>query len=144
MKKLTTLLLLVIWGMTAMAQNGHIDLRSLARAKTTSSDFHTLKAIFSYASIVSTPVESLYGTFSQIALNNTYPSGEIGTPELPVTYELLAVPFGATPRVRITNYSTTDYRLSDFGINTIVPHQPSVRKDQNPDEVDFVYQANVY
>ncbi|MGP1447410.1 MAG: C25 family cysteine peptidase [Candidatus Limimorpha sp.] len=144
MKKLTTLLLLVIWGMTAMAQNGHIDLRSLARAETTSSDFHTLKAVFSYASIVSTPVESPYGTFSQIALNNTYPSGEIGTPELPVTHELLAVPFGATPRVRITNYSTTDYRLSDFGINTIVPHQPSVRKDQNPDEVDFVYQANAY
>ncbi len=144
MKKLATLLLLVIWEMTAMAQNGHIDLRSVARAETTSSDFHTLKAVFSYASIVSTPVESPYGTFSQIALNNTYPSGEIGTPELPVTHELLAVPFGATPRVRITNYSTTDYRLSDFDINTIVPHQPSVRKDQNPDEMDFVYQANAY
>lgn len=144
MKKLATLLLLVILGMTAMAQNGHIDLRSVSRAETTSSDFHTLKAVFSYASIVSTPMESPYGTFSQIALNNTYPSGEIGTPELPASHELLAVPFGATPRVRITSYSTTDYRLSDFGINTIIPHQPSVRKDQNPNEVEFVYQASAY
>ena len=66
------------------------------------------------------------------------------TPELPASHQLLAVPFGATPQVNVISYTTTDYRLSDYGINTILPHQPSVRKDQNPDEVEFVYNAAAY
>lgn len=144
MKKLTTLFLLIILGITATAQNGRIDLRSKSKAEAITSDFSRIKAVFSYESIVSSAIESPRGTFSRIALHNTYPSGEIGTPELPATHELLAVPFGANPRVRVTSFSTTDYRLSDFGINTIVPHQPSVRKDQDPSEVEFAYQAAAY
>ena len=130
--------------MFAMAQNGRIDLRSTSRAEITHSDFSSLRATFSYGSIESIEVNTERGTFSEIAIEGTYASGEFGNPELPASHQLLAVPFGATPRVTVTNYSTTDYRLSDYGIGTLIPHQPSVRKDQDPEDVEFVYNAAAY
>ena len=144
MKKAYLLLVMVMSTLFAMAQNGRIDLRHETKAEITKSEFASLRAVFSYGSIESIEVSTERGTFSEIAIEGTYASGEIGTPELPASHQLLAVPFGATPRVDVINYTTTDYRLSDYGIGTILPHQPSVRKDQNPDEVEFVYNAEAY
>ena len=144
MKKLSLLFVLVVCGFMAMAQNGRIGLRSTSRAEITKSDMTALRAVFSYGSIESVEFQSERGVFSEIALPGTYPSGEIGTPELPATHELLAVPFGANPTVSVVGFTTTDYQLSDYGINTIVPHQPSVRKDQNPEDVEFVYNQDAY
>lgn len=144
MKKTFLILVLSLSTVFAMAQNGRIDLRSTSHTEITHSDFNSLRATFSYGSIESIEVNTERGTFSEIAIEGTYASGEIGTPELPASHQLLAVPFGATPRVTILNYSTTDYRLSDYGIGTLIPHQPSVRKDQRPEDVDFVYNATAY
>ena len=144
MKKISLLLVLALSAMFALAQNGRIDLRSTTRADITYSDFHSLRATFSYGSIESIEVNTARGTFSEIAIEGTYASGEIGTPELPASHQLLAVPFGATPRVNVLSYSTTDYRLADYGIGTLIPHQPSVRKDQRPEDVEFVYNAAAY
>ncbi len=144
MKKLSLLLVLAMSTMFAVAQNGRIDLRHETKAEITHSDFSTLRATFSYGSIESIEIATQRGTFSEIAIEGTYASGEIGTPELPASHQLLAVPFGATPQVNVISYTTTDYRLSDYGIGTLIPHQPSVRKDQNLDEVEFVYNAAAY
>ena len=144
MKKLSLLIVLALSTLFALAQNGRIDLRSISSTEITHSDFHSLRATFSYGSIESIEVPTERGTFSEIAIDGTYASGEIGAPELPASHQLLAVPFGATPRVNVINYTTTDYRLSDYGIRTLIPHQPSVRKDQNLDEVEFVYNAAAY
>ena len=144
MKKLSLLLVLALSTLFALAQNGRIDLRSISSAEITHSDFTSLRATFNYGSIESIEVPTERGTFSEIAIEGTYASGEIGTPELPASHQLLAVPFGATPSVNVINFTTTDYRLSDYGIKTLLPHQPSVRKDQNPDEVEFVYNAAAY
>jgi hypothetical protein len=144
MKKLTLLFVLAMSTMFAVAQNGRIDLRSNSTAQITHSEFTTLRAMFSYGSIESMEVPTERGTFSEIAIEGTYASSEIGTPELPASHQLLAVPFGATPQVSVINFTTTDYNLSDYGIGTVVPRQPSLRKDQNPDEVEFVYNADAY
>ena len=144
MKKLSLLIVLALSTLFALAQNGRIDLRSNSSAEITHSDFSSLRATFSYGSIESIEVSTERGTFSEIAIEGTYASGEIGTPELPASHQLLAVPFGATPRVNVISYTTTDYRLSDYNIGTILPHQPSVRKDQNLDEVEFAYNAAAY
>ena len=144
MKKAYLLLVMVMSTLFAVAQNGRIDLRHETKAEITKSEFASLRAVFSYGSIESIEVSTERGTFSEIAIEGTYASGEIGNPELPASHQLLAVPFGATPHVNVINYTTTDYRLSDYGIGTILPHQPSVRKDQNPDEVEFVYNAEAY
>ena len=144
MKKLSILLFLAMSTLFALAQNGRIDLRSASSAEITHSDFSSLRATFNYGSIESIEVATERGTFSEIAIEGTYVSGEIGTPQLPASHQLLAVPFGATPSVNVINYSTTDYSLDDYGINTILPHQPSVRKDQRPEDVEFVYNAAAY
>ena len=144
MKKLSLLLVLAMSTLFAMAQNGRIDLRSESRAEITRSEFSRFSAIFSYGSIESIEVATNRGTFSEIAIEGTYPSGEIGTPQLPASHQLLAVPFGATPNVSVTNYSYTDYDLATYGINTLMPHQPSIRKDQRPEDVEFVYNAAAY
>ena len=144
MKKITLLLVLALSTMFAMAQNGRIDLRHETKAEITHSEFTKLRATFSYGSIESIEIATERGTFSEIAIEGTYATGEIGTPELPASHQLLAVPFGATPRVNVISYTTTDYRLSDYGIGTILPHQPSVRKDQNPEDVEFVYNTAAY
>ncbi len=144
MKKLSLILVLALSTLIAVAQNGRIDLRSTSSTDLIHSDFNSLRATFNYGSIESVEVNTERGMFSEIVIEGTYASGEIGTPELPASHQLLAVPFGATPRVTILNYSTTDYRLSDYGIGTLVPRQPSVRKDQRPEDVEFVYNANAY
>ncbi len=144
MKKLSLLIVLAMSTLFALAQNGRIDLRSTSSAEITHSDFHSLRATFSYGSIESIEVSTERGTFSEITIEGTYASGEIGTPELPASHQLLAVPFGATPHVSVISYTTTDYRLSDYGIGTLIPHQPSVRKDQRPEDVEFVYNADAY
>jgi hypothetical protein len=144
MKKISLLIVLALSTLIAMAQNGRIDLRSISSAEITHSDFTSLRATFNYGSIESIEVPTERGTFSEIAIEGTYASGEIGTPELPASHQLLAVPFGATPSVNVISFTTIDYRLSDYGIKTILPHQPSVRKDQNLDEVEFVYNAAAY
>ena len=144
MKKLSILLFLAMSTLFALAQNGRIDLRSTSSAEITHSDFSSLRATFNYGSIESIEVATERGTFSEIAIEGTYASGEIGTPQLPASHQLLAVPFGATPSVNVINYSTSDYSLADYGINTIMPHQPSVRKDQRPEDVEFVYNATAY
>lgn len=144
MKKISLLIVLALSTLIAMAQNGRIDLRSMSSAEITHSDFTSLRATFNYGSIESIEVPTERGTFSEIAIEGTYASGEIGAPELPASHQLLAVPFGATPSVNVISFTTTDYRLSDYGIKTILPHQPSVRKDQNLDEVEFVYNAAAY
>ena len=144
MKKLSLLIVLAMSALFALAQNGRIDLRSTSSAEILHSDFTSLRATFSYGSIESMEVSTERGIFSEIAIEGTYASGEIGTPELPASHQLLAVPFGETPTVSVINFTGTDYNLSDYGINTILPHQPSVRKDQNLDEIEFVYNAAAY
>ena len=144
MKKLTLVLVLALSTMFAVAQNGRIDLRHETKAEITGSTFSSLRATFSYGSIESIEVPTERGTFSEIAIEGTYASGEIGTPELPASHQLLAVPFGATPTVSVINFTSTDYNLSDYGINTLVPRQPSVRKDQRPEDLEFVYNAAAY
>lgn len=142
MKKVLFSLLLLAFGLSAMAQQ--IQLRSVDKVECVKSDMTSLKASFSFSTIDAQDYESERGTFSWLSMPNTVIGGNEGDPQIPVINQLIAVPFGAQPRIEITNYSTTDYRLEDLGIKTLVPRQPSLRKDKRPEDVPFVYNANAY
>ena len=144
MKRLTILILLAMSTVFAMAQTSRIDLRSESKAECVSSDMTSLKASFSFSSIEAEDYQTARGVFSWISLPNTVLGGNEGDPQVPVVNELIALPLGANPRIEITSFSSTDYRLEDYGIHTLMPRQPSLRKDQNPDEVPFVYNASAY
>lgn len=143
MKNIFLSLLLLVFGLSAMAQQS-ITLRSVDKAECVKSDMTSLKASFSFSTIEAEDYESERGTFSWLSMANTVIGGNEGDPQIPVVNELIAVPFGATPRVEITSYSTTDYRLDDLGIHTLVPRQPSLRKDLRPEDVPFVYNESAY
>ena len=143
MKRFFITLLLVAIGTSIMAQQ-KIQLRTADKAQCVKSDMKTLKASFSFSSIDAYDMSNDRGAFSTISMPNTVIGGNEGDPQIPVVNELIAVPFGASPRIEITNYSTTDYRLNDFGIRTLAPRQPSLRKDQKPEEVPFVMNEAAY
>ena len=143
MKKLFLFAMTLILSVSVMAQQ-KIQLRSADKAECVKSDMRSLKASFSFSTIDAQDYQSERGTFSWLSLPNTVIGGNEGNPQIPVVNELIAVPFGASPRIEITSYSTTDYRLEDYGIHTLVPRQPSLRKDQRPEEVPFVYNASAY
>ena len=126
-----------------MAQQ-KIQLRSVDKAECVKSDMKSLKASFSFSTIDAQDYQSERGTFSWLSLPNTVIGGNEGDPQIPVVNELIAVPFGANPRIEITSYSTTDYRLDDYGIRTLVPRQPSLRKDKRPEDVPFVMNEAAY
>ena len=142
MKKVLLALLLAL-SFCAMAQQ-NIQLRSVNKAECVRSDMTSLKASFSFSSIDAQDVQSERGTFSWLSLPNTIIGGNEGDPQIPVVNELIAVPFGATPRIEITSFSSTDYRLEDYGIKTLVPRQPSLRKDKSPEEVPFIMNEAAY
>ena len=136
-------MLLVVIGLTAMAQQ-RIQLHSVDKAECVSSDMTSLKASFSFSTIEAQDYTNERGNFSWISMANTVLGGNEGEPQIPVVNELIAVPFGAHPRIEITSYSVTDYRLDDYDMKTLVPRQPSLRKDKRPEEVPFVMNQDAY
>ncbi|MBR1512712.1 MAG: T9SS type A sorting domain-containing protein [Bacteroidales bacterium] len=102
-------------------------------------------ASFSFSSIDAADLNTEKGVFSTLTMPGTYPSGNVGEPSLPAAHQLIALPYGAkNVTVEVKNYSTTTYRLADFGIKTIAPQQPSLRKDQKPEDVKFFYNEQAY
>ena len=143
MRRFLTILFLVFICGNVMAQQ-KIQLRSDNRAECIKSDMTSLKASFSFSTIEAQDYPSDHGTFSWLNMPNTVIGGNVGTPQIPVLNELIAVPVGSTPRIEITNFNMTDYNLDDYGIHTLVPRQPSLRKDQKPGDVSFVYEEDAY
>ena len=143
MKKSVIIVLLMVLGMSAMAQQ-KIQLRSTDKAECEKSDMTSLRASFSFSTIGVETVATQRGEFSWLSMPNTVIGGNEGDPQIPVINELIAVPVGANPVITVTAYSSTDYSLEDLGITTLIPRQPSLRKDKRPEDVPFVYNEAAY
>ena len=64
---------------------------------------------------------------------------------MPAANKLIAIPFGANDvTVKVKNYSTSTYRLADYGIKTIYPQQELLFKNQKPEDVPFAYSEKAY
>ena len=143
MKKTLFLLLTLLMGLTSFAQTA-IQLRSTDKAECVNSDYNSFEASFSFSGLEAYTVETVRGSFSELTMRNTVIGGNEGDPQIPVVNELIAVPFGAKPTITVTSYSTTDYQLNELGIDRIMPRQPSLRKDQKPGDVPFLYNEKAY
>ncbi len=134
----------LLFGTQVMAQHIELGVAKSAQtcAKVTDEGF---TASFSFSSIDATEVNTEKGVFSDITMDGTYPTGNVGDPSLPAAHQLIAVPYGAKiASLEVKSYSTTTYNLADYGIKTVMPQQPSVRKDQKPEDVKFVYNEKAY
>ena len=102
-------------------------------------------ANFYFNNLISKEVQTKKGVFSSIVMEGTFPSGNIGEPSLPAAHQLIAVPYGAiNVTAEVVSYTTTEYKLSDFNINRLMPQQPSVRKDQKHEDIKFAYNEKAY
>ncbi len=144
MKRLFLMAAMVLsFGLAANAQ-GRIDLapKGAQSPEAQNVSMNGFTATFSYNSIESEQVSTEKGLFSVITMDNTIPAGNIGEPQVLVTRELIAVPFGATPVVEVKNYTVQEYSLADYGIERLYPQQASVSKSQQ--DVKFEYDEKAY
>ena len=136
------LLIGTLFSTQVMAQ-GRINLNA---ARTTQEcknvTMNGFSASFSYSSIESQTVNTEKGVFSILNMGNSVAAGNIGDPQVVVTRELIAVPFGATPVVTVKNYTVEEYNLADYGIERLYPQQPSQSKSEK--EVKFAYNEAAY
>lgn len=144
LQKLMIMSLVLLLNINAEAQ-GRIELNSASKGvQLTESTMKGFNTTFSYSCIETELIETEYGAFSKLIVPETMNSGEVGAPSLPVSRKLIAVPFGAKPVVRLVNYTTSDYKLSDYGIERVSPEQPSYSKSTKKEDMVFQYNEKAY
>ena len=84
-------------------------------------------------------------TFTRILMDNSFNSGIVGSPELPTLNRLIDVPIGADIEIEIVAKEQIDYNLIENNLSPMIyPTQRSISKSENPDEIEFVKNENVY
>lgn len=128
------------------AQDFAIDFgRASGGVNVVTDNMQQLRVNYSYPGIHSFNIKSNSGLFNELSMPKAFWIGELGTPKLPASKDLIEIPFGSEVSVKVTNYTVTEYKLSDYGIqHLLMPVQPSLRKDQNVDEVPFEFRPEVY
>ncbi len=91
------------------------------------------------------PVSTAEGDFVLLAVEGFSRSHRIGEPNLPMVNRLLSVPFGCELQAEVTESEMEEIFLADYGLTVpIMPVQPSLSKSQDPAEVPFEYNQELY
>jgi len=92
-----------------------------------------------------TPVTTDRGAFVLATAKGLAHSQRIGEPNLPTAGRLLSVPYGCDLAVEVEQYTVEEYTLADYGITApIIPVQPSLSKSQDPADVPFEMNDEIY
>ena len=138
LKRLALVCLVMFAGVQMYAQE-RVELKSNTNGvQIKESSLNGFKSTFSFNSIESNTVETEAGDFSVITIDRTVLGGELGAPSLPIARELVAVPFGATPVVKVVGFTTTDYNLNDYDIKKVYPQQPSYSKSTKVEDMVLI------
>jgi len=106
--------------------------------------FQRLVLKYTVASLEFRPVKTVEGIFAEISINGTGFSEIPGNPRLPVKKELIEIPFGADPEIRILSQHYQEFGLSDLNINSLlVPTQLPVPKCEH-EQPCFLLNREVY
>ncbi len=91
------------------------------------------------------PVSTRAGEFVLLTADKYGYSNKIGEPNLPVARKIISVPFGCELDVSIIGSDFQEIALADYGIsNPIMPVQPPLSKSDDPEDVEFVYDRELY
>ncbi len=102
--------------------------------------FQAVNKVSSFKTItVATPL----GNFTDLIIPEFSFTSQAGSPKLPVSANLIEVPFNADIQVNIIDYSFVDYNLDDLNLFPILPAQPPLRKSGNADS-PFSYDSLAY
>ncbi len=84
-------------------------------------------------------------SFTVIQYQGFHQSNIIGSPELPEIHKLIDIPQNAVPRIEVLYEEVEYYSLADYGVEEpVFPHQPSLSKSQDPDDVPFEWNVSLY
>lgn len=146
MKKLTILTAFLMFCSMGFSQAYDIMIGGEQNAKEVVTDNYTeLRMNYSYEGITSFNVKTDEGEFTEIRIPGAYYTGDLGTPKLPASKDLIEIPFGAELQVEAVNYDKQVYDLKEHGIeHPLMPNQPDVKKDKDPQTVDFQYKEEAY
>jgi len=83
--------------------------------------------------------------FAEIWIDKGYSTGEIGAPKLPAFKQLIRIPDGTTPKIRVISYREEIVSLEKEGVlSHVVPVQPSVSKGEDSTKIRFQIRRDVY
>ncbi|RQV93237.1 hypothetical protein EH220_08440, partial [bacterium] len=98
-----------------------------------------------FSTIESFDVQTSEGMFTQISIPGLSYTTNLGEPELPVLRKIISVPLKAEVRTTVRSFIEDNIDLTSRGISyPVIPAQPSLRKDQNPADVAFIYDRAAY
>ena len=111
------------------------------------SDLNEIEGVFSLEDLKAFKVKTKkHGIFTQLVGNGLLKDfSRIGEPMTLVYNKLIEIPEGANVSAKVISYDSTIIKLNDFGLNNIlIPTQPSIPKNIDPDELPFEYNKASY
>ncbi|MEA3445516.1 MAG: C25 family cysteine peptidase, partial [Bacteroidota bacterium] len=149
MKKLFTFLLIGIISFNLTFASGplkEIKLNAInsefSFKKTEGNSFNFQNSLLSIKLI---EVETKSGSFVKLLLEDYVGTKELGYPELPVLSKLVEIPKGAEIAIIVKSYSEEIIDLDNQGISKkIFPAQASLSKSQQPEDMEFYYNQEIY
>ena len=135
MKRLAMILVaMLLWVSASFAQHYNV----------TRSDYGRIDITFTAADIQATTVKTPQGNFSQIVMDDYYPSVVVGKPQLPVMSQLLEIPVCDDVVATVKDAQYVEMDASELGINhPIYPAQPAYPKSYSGTR-EFVKDAQTY
>ncbi|MDR2085444.1 MAG: C25 family cysteine peptidase [Bacteroidales bacterium] len=145
MKKLILSLSILLISFFSYSQEYNLNLNSNPNEiQCRNNSIEGFNAYFNYNAINFTTIETEYGLFTDLYLENTYPNGEIGAPALPASRKLIAIPENANIKIKIKDYTVKEYSLNDYNLSVLFPMQESVAKNSGPEDIIFNYDEKAY
>ncbi|NTW33794.1 MAG: hypothetical protein HGB12_14430, partial [Bacteroidetes bacterium] len=116
-----------------------------AQLKVEQNTYTDLKFSNTFTKLSYRTVKNKNRSFIEMNIPDYGSSNRIGDPKLPMLKKLIEIPEGATVNINVINYTITEYKLSDYGIqNKLFPCQPPVSKDIKKQLPEFMYNALTY
>lgn len=96
-------------------------------------------------SIDFSPITTNEGIFILMAIDGFTYSKRIGEPNLPMVNRILSIPFGCELQSEVLDFEVEELSLDDLGLTyPLMPTQPSLSKSDDPDDVPFEYNRQIY
>ncbi len=148
MKRITLFLTVMLFSLAIFAQKNEVKIK----LKADENSFEVVSKSTQNLTVKST-LSALYvsesntkgGDFSLLQANGLIKVFDVGNPNIPVISKLIEVPQDAKVKINIVSYDEQIINLADHGIvNKIIPAQRSIFKNEDPIDVPFAYNKDVY
>jgi len=106
-------------------------------------DEHSIEVTINIGEIHFNEININNEIYTSVSLNNSYPSHNIGNPNLPMLNKIIEIPREAEIRIEIIEDNISTYNLSDYNINNyLIPSQESQSKSEENN--NFIINQNIY